>query len=73
MYRFAEGGLASEEFAVAARVLKATGESVNSITANAARGASFDADGLLRGVDVPEPGAMSLIAVAALMTCRRRA
>jgi hypothetical protein len=72
VYRFAEGGLVSEEFAVAARVLKATGESANALTAQAARGGAYDADGLLRGVDVPEPGMMSLVGAGLLITRRRR-
>jgi hypothetical protein len=72
VYRFEEGGLATENFALAARVLNA---SAAAATAGVSRSLSFEAGDALAmamAAPVPEPGVGGMMAVGGLLITMRR-
>jgi hypothetical protein len=72
VYRFTEGGLANEPFAVAARVLASAQAAGVSRSLVAGRGEATYLDGVLRGV-VPEPsGLLGVLGMFSLLLRRRR-
>jgi hypothetical protein len=72
VYRFIDGGLKEEEFAVAARAFQA--ETMSSAKEpSLVRGLSYEADGMLRGFEVPEPGATGIVGFGVVLLTSRRA
>lgn len=74
VYRFADGGLASEQYALAARVLKGDAAAAQAYSASARSAQALVATGALKGMDsaVPEPaGAVGLALVMLIALARR--
>jgi hypothetical protein len=75
IYRFADSGLPSEQFALAAQVMKGSAEAAvqrELLSAGGDRGAAYAASGLSRGLDVPEPSGVLWVVVGMAMMGRRR-
>ena len=74
VYRFADSGLARENFALAAQVMKgsAVASVQRALAAASARGAAYSATGELRGFEAPEPSGMLWVVMMGAMLGRRR-
>lgn len=71
IYRFVEGGAPSESYALAAQVLKPSEYAVQKAL-SAKRGLATSSSGALRGMEVPEPTTVGMLAVVALLGLARR-
>jgi len=72
VYRFADGGLPTENFALAARVLKGSAAQLPPLIESSRRGLAYDATSELKGFDVPEPGIGGMMILFAFVACARR-
>jgi hypothetical protein len=74
VYRFADSGLARENFALAAQVMKgsAVASVQRALAAASARGGAYSATGELRGFEAPEPSGMLWVVMMGAMLGRRR-
>jgi hypothetical protein len=73
VYRFADSGLANEQFALAAQVMKGSPAASVQRALAASRGEAYAASGELRGFEAPEPaGALWVVAGMAMMVRGRR-
>ncbi len=67
-----EGGLPTEDFALAARVLKGSAAALPPLMTAARRGLAYEPGGESKGVEAPEPGGVGMLLVALVMGCGRR-
>lgn len=71
VYRFADSGLPTEDYALAARVLKGNAPAILQ-SLGIERGLATSASGELRGFEAPEPGALALCVMAVGFALGRR-
>jgi hypothetical protein len=74
IYRFEGSGLTTEQFALAAQVMKGASAAAvqRELLASSDRGAAYAAAGLSRGLDVPEPAGVLWVVMGMAMMVRRR-